>query len=521
MNADGLGRFRGAVPARPRGFQDSRTCDEPIALPRGCGRTEAGPHCRPPGYAASNTSRQSRGCGVRGESSTGLRAALVGVSQAETAGGRPMPLAHSDNSTGFPADRGIPASHAAADRCGKRSAVCGFGDMQGAQGSDGGPLRQNLRRWWPCGRGYSHLDFCCGPGCGFWWLSRPHPRSTYGCARTGSLPGGVTSSVVGPVSLTNPTTDDPLTVSSTGKVNSTGSGMDSIDGTTPTAWTIANDGTVTSTGGSSISLAGGGTVHNRPNSSSSASISGSIVGIAVSGACTITNSGRVSGNEGIQLSTGGSVSNTSTGSITASGTVGGGFAIEAGIYIAHASGAVTNDGAISGSAYGVAMSGGGSVTNTASINGGEDGVVISGDLGTVLNGGQIIASVDDGIGMFAGGNVTNAAGALISGTGTLSAGVFITGGVGSVSNSGRITTNGGKFGVLLTGSGGTVSNAASAPIEGYTAGVLINGKAGTVTNAGSIMASGTAGVDLETGGSVGDQTGENYLWQRVRRFHNR
>jgi hypothetical protein len=321
----------------------------------------------------------------------------------------------------------------------------------------------------------------------------------------------ITSAIAGPVNLTNPPADNPLVITATGAVNSTGAGADGIDGTTGATWTITNDGTVSSAGSRGISLAGAGIVSNGPTSGAAASISGAITGIGIYGAGTVTNSGRVAANTGIALQAGGSVSNTSTGSISASGTIGGGFSVGAGIYIAHAIGSVINNGSISGGAYGVAMAVGGSVTNTASIRGGEDGVVFNGGTGTVTNSGQIIASVDDGVGMFNGGTVTNAAGALIQGAGTLSAGVFITNGVGSVANSGRITTTGGGlFGVLITGTGGgSVSNAATGSIDGATAGVLINGQVGTVTNAGTITGTGTAaaGIDLELGGRVANQAG--------------
>ncbi len=86
-----------------------------------------------------------------------------------------------------------------------------------------------------------------------------------------------------------------------------------------------------------------------------------------------------------------------------------------------------------------ALGAGGLVTNTSAITGGEDGVIVQGAVGTIANSGNITATVDDGVALFAGGSVTNASGASISGLGTLGAGVFITGGVGTVTNAGSIS----------------------------------------------------------------------------------
>jgi hypothetical protein len=324
----------------------------------------------------------------------------------------------------------------------------------------------------------------------------------------------ISSGISGPVTLANPPADNPLLITSTGAVNATGAGVDGIDGTTIATWNITNDGTVSAAGGRGISLAGAGIISNGPTSGAAATISGTTDGIQISGAGTVTNWGRISGITGVALLAGGSVANNARGSISGSGAIGSGFSVGAGVSIAHASGNVTNDGAISGAAYGVAMAAGGSVTNTASINGGEDGVIITGAVGGLTNSGQIIATVDDGVGFFAGGTVTNATGALIQGAGSDGAGVFITGGNGTVSNSGTISTTGSRFGVLLTGgSSGSVTNNAAGVISGDLAAVAFNGEAGYLNNAGTITATGatpttgSAAADLEAGGSVNNQTG--------------
>jgi hypothetical protein len=323
----------------------------------------------------------------------------------------------------------------------------------------------------------------------------------------------ITSSIGGPVNLANPLAD-PVLITSTGAVNATGAGVDGIDGTTIATWNITNDGTVSSAAGRGISLAGAGNVSNGPTSGTAATISGTTDAIQISGAGTVTNWGSISGITGVALLAGGSVANNASGSISASGATGSGFSVGAGVSIAHAPGSVTNDGAISGGAYGIAMAAGGSVTNTASINGGEDGVIIMGAAGGLSNSGQIIATVDDGVGFFGGGTITNAKGALIQGAG-IGAGAFITGGNGTVSNSGTISTTGSTFGVLLTGgTSGTVTNDASGLISGDLAGVAFNnGEAGYLDNAGTITASGAtpttgaAAADLEAGGSVNNRTG--------------
>jgi hypothetical protein len=120
----------------------------------------------------------------------------------------------------------------------------------------------------------------------------------------------------------------------------------------------------------------------------------------------------------------------------------------------------------------------------------------------VNNSGLVVATRDDGVGIFAGGTVTNTAHGTISGLGTLGAGVFITGGAGLISNSGTVAGNN-HFGVLISATG-SIDNAASGLISGYAAGVFTNLGVGTVTNRGSINATGTngAGVYVENGGMV-------------------
>jgi len=277
------------------------------------------------------------------------------------------------------------------------------------------------------------------------------------------------SSITGRVVLRS--ADNPLTITRTGQVIASGTGEDGIDGASGTKWTISNAGTISSSSQSGISLAGSG---------------------------TITNTGRISGLDAILLQAGGSVANKANGTITGKNS---------GIHVTHGIATVTNAGSISGPGkYAITLDGGGSITNTGSLVGGEDGVRIQGTIGKVVNSGLIKATVDDGIGIFAGGSVQNNVGGTITGAGAGGAGIFITGGAGTITNSGSIADVD-HFGILL--SSGKVTNSATGSILGSVAGIAVNAGAGTITNAGSIIstAASGAGIDLEAGGSVANSRG--------------
>ena len=129
----------------------------------------------------------------------------------------------------------------------------------------------------------------------------------------------ISSSTTGPVVLG--TADNPLYVTSTGMVTSTGS-ADGIDGGTGTTWTITNAGVV------------------------SASSAGNGVSLASSG--IISNTGSISGKDALVLRGGGSVTNDVGGSISGLGARGVGLGSGAGVYITGGAGTVTNHGTISG-----------------------------------------------------------------------------------------------------------------------------------------------------------------------------
>src|SRR5262249_10651023 len=98
----------------------------------------------------------------------------------------------------------------------------------------------------------------------------------------------ISRATVGPINLQS--TDNPLTITTTGSVGSTGSGVDAIDGSSSTTWTISNAGTVASAGGYGIRLFGAGTISNA------GSLSG-VDGVVVGGGGSVTDSagGALSG----------------------------------------------------------------------------------------------------------------------------------------------------------------------------------------------------------------------------------
>ncbi|MGH7110364.1 MAG: hypothetical protein ACREFK_08040, partial [Stellaceae bacterium] len=185
------------------------------------------------------------------------------------------------------------------------------------------------------------------------------------------------------------------------------------------------------------------------------------------------------------------------------------------VSISGGAGAVTNSGVITG---GVSLGAGGSVTNAdgAAISGASrivlsgfslsiPAVDISGGAGTVTNSGFL----GHGVELHAGGSLTNAEGAVIS-VGVPSAydqflnlvGVSVYGSPGTIVNVGTIESLGGGYrdGVYL-GSGGIVTN--SGTIAGHHGGILVEGAASTLFNDGRIAATGSYGIGVYLG-SVGN-----------------
>ena len=247
--------------------------------------------------------------------------------------------------------------------------------------------------------------------------------------------GGLTisSAITGPLTLA--ATNNPLTITSAGSVKATATGADAIDGASGTTWSITNAGTVASSLRYGISLHSAG---------------GSIV-----------NSGSISGYSG-------------------------------------------------SSGYGVDLEVGGSVTNTStgSISGGEDAIFVYSAPGTINNSGQIISKFDDAIGLFGGGSVTNNAGAIIQAPtsgGYGPAAIYIPAGAASVVNHGSIS---GQYG-LYYGVAGTVENAGTISGTSYAVEFAASSSANRlIVDPGAVFNGGVNGnggvLELTAGtGSIG------------------
>lgn len=264
------------------------------------------------------------------------------------------------------------------------------------------------------------------------------------------------------------------------------------------AASVINFGTIQNAGGVGVDLRAGGTVTNG----SAADGVALIQAIAAEGApATVVNFATIQATlyYGVTLHEGGSVTNGSATDTTA---------FIASLSSDGAPTAVSNFGTFGGS---VLRAGGaftnGSLSDTAAL---AQGVYIGGASGVVSNFGTIL---DAGVGLGAGGTVTNAGS--IHGVAT---GIHLAGG-GTVSNTGTIQGAAGA-GVLLD-LGGAVTNGSAAHIAARITGsiaVYANYAAATVINYGSLQGAAFAGVFLSAGGAVTNGTASDVTAQISGRY---
>ena len=274
--------------------------------------------------------------------------------------------------------------------------------------------------------------------------------------------------------------------------------------------TVVNYGTILGpqSNGAGIGMGDGGSVTNL--SGGTISGDGGIVGQNV--ALTVTNAGTIigSGGSGVDLYAGGSVTNRSGGSITGYFGV---YAKNAGSWTVTNAGTITGTGVNSGA--GVKVDGAsGLVDNLGSgLISGYFGLR-SYDFTTVINAGRIDSTSNQAaLRLQAGGYVYNQLGGTISGSAGISARPDNTALAAlTVVNAGVIAPDAGGLGVAMY-AGGTITNLAGATIAGYHA-ILSEqfsdtspDDPATVVNAGTLLSLGeSATVQLLTGGMVTNQS---------------
>ncbi len=265
--------------------------------------------------------------------------------------------------------------------------------------------------------------------------------------------------------------------------------------------TVINDGTIVSTNREGVYLGtAGGTV---TNTGAASLIKGASYGVQAEGFSTLVNAGQITGGQnGVDFYAGGSVSN--------SGTISG----ENGVWsYTHGAATVSNTGSITGStSFGVYIAAGGAVTNSGSgaLISGYNALGIKGGSGTVHNTGTITGQ-KSGVVLQSGGYVSNASTGTISTASGIAVGALGT--VSTVNNAGTIASQGsgfGNYGISL-GAGGTITNGGAGSISGYEA-IRTDAGLARVNNFGGTITGGYAAILLNAGGYVengGLITGEN------------
>jgi hypothetical protein len=266
--------------------------------------------------------------------------------------------------------------------------------------------------------------------------------------------------------------------------------------TYPSPLTITSTGTIEST--QPVGVYGAAGLSN-PTVVNNGSVIGSAAGVDLRGAgAEVTNTGFIYGASdfGIVLYAGGTVDNT-TGAIEGAN----------GIVVEYDRGAVFNTGLVQGTGGdGVDMTAGGLVLNLSAnskILGDTTGVQIVGSVADVVNFGTISGdNLGIALGAYGGVGYVNNTGAVALIMGGV-IGVGVQGGPGLVFNQ-RTITGTTSFGVSLADGGTVYNTGAGAMINGGVVGVVVGSAYGTVANGGTITGTSNSGVLLEAGGSVGN-----------------